>query len=116
MRLLFYISGHGFGHAARDAEIINAIAERRPDAHVTIRTSVPSWFVQASLHTRVDHVDGEVDTGMVQPDGLTIDEDETALRAARFHEDFPARIRREAQFIRSVAADLVIGDLPPLAA
>ena len=114
-RLLFYISGHGFGHAARDVEIINAITQRRPDTHITVRTDVPDWFLRASLHARIDRIAGDVDTGLVQPDGLTIDEDETARRAARFYETFSARISREVATIRAVAADLVVGDIPPLA-
>ena len=115
MRLLFYISGHGFGHAARDIEIINAIAQRQPDTHVTLRTDVPQWFLRDSLQATVERISGDVDTGLVQPDGLTIDEDETARRAASFYAEFPARIAREIDVIRTVAADLVIGDIPPLA-
>ena len=115
LRLLFYISGHGFGHAARDVEIINAITQRRPDTHITVRTDVPDWFLRASLNARVDRIGGDVDTGLVQPDGLTIDEDETARRAARFYETFSARISREVEIIRAAAADLVVGDIPPLA-
>ena len=115
MRLLFYMSGHGFGHAARDIEIINAVAARQPDTRITIRTSVPDWFLRESLQTRVDHAPGEVDTGLVQPDGLTIDEDETARRAARFYGDFAGRVDREVDVIRTTSPDLVIGDIPPLA-
>ena len=115
MRLLFYISGHGFGHAARDVEIINAIATRQPDAHITVRTDVPDWFLRASLLRHVERIAGDVDTGLVQPDGLTIDEDETARTAARFYEAFPSRISREVETIRAVSADLVLGDIPPLA-
>ncbi|MEQ1910304.1 MAG: hypothetical protein ABMA15_15870 [Vicinamibacterales bacterium] len=115
MRLLFYISGHGFGHAARDVEIINAVSRRRPDTHITVRTEVPDWFLRASLQSRVDRIPGDIDTGLVQPDGLTIDEDETARRAARFYETFPARISREVAIIGAAAPDLVLGDIPPLA-
>ena len=115
MRLLFYISGHGFGHAARDVEIINAITQRQPDTHITVRTDVPDWFLRASLNARVDRIGGDVDTGLVQPDGLSIDVDETARCAARFYETFASRTGREVDIIRATAADLVVGDIPPLA-
>ena len=29
--VVFYISGHGFGHASRSVEVINALAARRPE-------------------------------------------------------------------------------------
>jgi hypothetical protein len=115
MRLLFYISGHGFGHAARDIEIINAVARRRPDVRVTLRTRVPEWFLRESLEADVDYLPGDVDTGLVQPDGLTIDEDETARQAARFYDTFPSRVSREVDVIRAVDARLVVSDIPPLA-
>ena len=38
--LAFYISGHGFGHASRQIEIINALGVRRPDVHLLVRTTV----------------------------------------------------------------------------
>ena len=35
----FYISGHGFGHASRQIELINALGTRRPDLSIVVRTS-----------------------------------------------------------------------------
>ena len=37
----FYISGHGFGHASRQIEIINALGEASPSTTILIRTSAP---------------------------------------------------------------------------
>ena len=37
--IAFYISGHGFGHASRQIEIINALAVRRSDLRILIRTA-----------------------------------------------------------------------------
>jgi len=36
----FYISGHGFGHASREVEIINALQLARPDWRIVIRSTV----------------------------------------------------------------------------
>lgn len=113
-RLVFYISGHGFGHAARDVEIINALSVRT-DVDITVRTDVPEWFLRESLRIPVTRVAGAVDAGMVQPDGISLDEDASAGAAADFYKDFDARTTHEAAFIRSVGADLVLGDIPPLA-
>ncbi|MFN7982894.1 MAG: hypothetical protein U0Q11_13620 [Vicinamibacterales bacterium] len=113
-RLAFYISGHGFGHAARDIEIVNALASRVP-VEIILRTDVPDWFLRESLHLPVMRVPGTVDTGMVQPDGISLDEDASARSAASFYADFTARVSREAEFIRRTGAQLVVGDIPPLA-
>ena len=52
---------------------------------------------------------------MVQIDSLTIDEDETARRAAAFYGDFDGRVENEAALLRDAGASLVVGDVPPLA-
>jgi L-arabinokinase len=115
LNLLFYISGHGFGHAARAAEVINALHRLAPGTQVTLRTSVPQWFLSASIAAAVDVVAGDVDTGMVQPDSLSIDEEETARQAARFYSTFPMRVAEEVTHIGRLRPTLVAGDIPPLA-
>jgi hypothetical protein len=57
----------------------------------------------------------EADTGMVQVDSLRLDEDDTARQAARFYATFDRRVTAEADLVRRERADVVIGDIPPLA-
>lgn len=111
----FYISGHGFGHAARDVEIINALVRLEPSTQVFVRTTVPQWFLDATLDTPVERIDGPTDTGVVQPDSLSVDEDETARCAAAFYCGFATHVARERDLLERLDADLVIGDIPPLA-
>ena len=113
--VVFYISGHGFGHASRDIELIRTICAQRPDARVIIRTSVPKWFFGPLAEAPVEVQALETDTGVVQIDSLSFDEDATVREAARFHADFDRRVATEAAFIRGVRADVVAGDIPPLA-
>ena len=115
MVLLFYISGHGFGHAARDIEVVNAIALHDRSVRIVLRTAVPEWFLRASLTCAAEIIPGETDTGLVQPDSLSIDEEESARRAAHFYRDFPDRVERERDLIGGLGARLVVGDIPPLA-
>jgi hypothetical protein len=123
MTVIFYISGHGFGHASRDIEVINEISRRRPDAHIVIRSPVPRWFVDVSLSSpgrnecdgRIALQPFEPDTGIVQIDSLTLDEEQTARRAAAFYADFAERIRSEAAVLKQLNASIVVGDIPPLA-
>ena len=48
----FYISGHGFGHASRQIEIINAFGRRRPDVGIFLRTSVAPWLLARTVTVR----------------------------------------------------------------
>ncbi|HEV3141866.1 MAG TPA: glycosyltransferase family protein [Vicinamibacterales bacterium] len=113
MKVCFYISGHGFGHASRDIELIHALRRRIPDIHVAIRTSAPRWLFDDLGAVDVQTV--AVDTGMTQIDSLRIDEDETARQAAAFYADFDRRVAAEADVLRRLRADAVVADIPPLA-
>ena len=115
LTVVFYVSGHGFGHASRDIEVINGLAAQRPDARIVVRTTAPQWFFERSAHGGIELVPIETDTGMAQIDSLSIDEDESARRAARFYRTFDARVDAEAAALRSLGASLVVGDIPPLA-
>ena len=115
MLLFFYVSGHGFGHAARATQVVNALARLEPAVRVVIRASVPEWFLRASLQTPAEISPCETDTGVVQHDGLSIDEDETARRAAVFHAGFDANVERERRILVDRGATIVVGDIPPLA-
>jgi hypothetical protein len=114
MLIVFYISGHGLGHASRDIELIGAILARRADARVIVRTSVPRWFF-ASLGRDIELQTLETDTGVIQYDSLSLDEAETARQAARFYADFDRRVAVEAALLRGLGAGVVVGDIPPLA-
>jgi hypothetical protein len=113
--IVFYTSGHGFGHASRDIEVINGLAERRPDARIVVRTTVPRWLFDQSAHGTVEIVPIDTDSGIAQIDSLRIDEDETARRAAGFYSTFDARVDAEAAALRALGASIVVGDIAPLA-
>jgi UDP:flavonoid glycosyltransferase YjiC (YdhE family) len=115
MDIVFYISGHGFGHATRDLEVIRCIQEQRPDVRVVIRSSVPQWFVERSAIGTIAFQSCETDTGVAQIDSLQLDESETVRRAAAFYNDFPARVESEAHVLETLGASVVVGDVPPLA-
>jgi L-arabinokinase len=112
---VFYVSGHGFGHAARSIEIINAIARKRPDLRIVVKTTAARWLLDLTLTTPFEHESLQSDTGMVQIDSLHLDERESIRRAAIFHETLGERAAREAEYLRATSADLVVGDIPPLA-
>lgn len=113
--LVFYVSGHGFGHASRDIEVINAVRRQAPDLRIVVRSRVARWFFDLSLQASVERAAADTDSGMVQVDGLTLDEDESARRAEMFYGTFSSRVRAEAAALRNLRASVVVGDIPPLA-
>jgi L-arabinokinase len=113
--LVFYISGHGFGHASRSIELLNKLAERRPGARIIVRTSAPAWLFRATAPAHIELAPVETDVGVVQIDSLNVDEAETVRRAVAFYEHFDRRVDEEAAFLTAARATVVIGDIPPIA-
>ena len=111
--IVFYISGHGFGHASRSIEVIRALVRRQPDLRITVKTTAPPWLFERLAGVRYERCD--VDVGMTQRDSLTIDVADTAARAARFYRDFDRRADAEADWLSTAGARLVLADIPPLA-
>ena len=114
MCIVFYISGHGFGHASRSIEIINALVDRRPGLNVIIRSSVAPWLVERTARPGVTLSRAEVDTGVVQLDSLNLDADASIAHAEAFMASFDDRLATEVQFLHQQGATLTISDLPAL--
>jgi hypothetical protein len=112
--IVFYTSGHGLGHATRDIETIRTLLALRPDVRIVVRTGAQPW-VFASNVPEVEVQPCEVDTGVVQIDSLQLDEEQTTREAVRFYAELDRRAEDEARTLGDLGADLVVGDIPPLA-
>ena len=114
MSVVFYVSGHGFGHASRSIEVINALIDRRPGIRIIVRSQVASWLFTRTARPGIELSPVETDTGVVQIDSIRLDEAETVRRATAFMASFDARVADEVAFLRASDARLVLADLPPL--
>jgi L-arabinokinase len=113
--IVFYISGHGFGHASRSIEVINAMLAKRPETRIGVRTAAPRWLFDLTIKGKVTFSTLETDTGVVQVDALTLDEADSIRRASSFHSDLVTRAASETRSLRELGAGLIVGDIPPLA-
>jgi len=117
--IVFYVSGHGLGHASRDVVLIAELVRQQRDVgidvRIEVRTSAAAWIFDRIRGPGIDVQLCETDPGVVQPDSVRIDVEDTARRAAAFYRDFDRRIASEAAHLRQLGAQLVIGDVPPLA-
>jgi UDP:flavonoid glycosyltransferase YjiC (YdhE family) len=114
LTVVFYVSGHGFGHASRSIEIINALVDRGPGLRATVRSSVAPWLVERTARPGVTLSPAEVDTGVVQLDSLNLDATASIARAEAFMASFDDRVAAEVGFLRDEGANMVISDLPAL--
>ena len=112
--VFFYVSGHGFGHASREIEVINALGRHLPAAGIVVRTAAERWLFDRTAGP-LTLIEGPCDTGVVQIDSLRLDEEATIQAAAAFHQQFPRLIAAEVEHLRRHDASVVISDAPPLA-
>ncbi len=113
--VVYYISGHGFGHASRSIEVVNALLAARPGLPVHIRTSAPRWLFDLTVRGPFTFDAVDTDPGVVQLDSLSLDAAETVRRAVAYVRDLPALAAREAAVLRQLDAAFVVADIPPLA-
>jgi hypothetical protein len=113
--IAFYISGHGFGHASRQVEIINALAARRPDVRILVRSAAARWLLERTIAVPFELIGEPTDTGVIQIDSLHLDAAATIAAARDFHSTLDSRAEREAALLRSREVALVLSDAPPLA-
>jgi L-arabinokinase len=110
--LAVYVSGHGFGHATRTAEVLAAVRAVRPELPITVVTSAPA-FLFDGLGAAVRPL--ACDVGLVQRGALVIDLDATVAACTAFAERWPALVRQESEWLHWSGATLVLADIPPLA-
>ena len=112
--LVAFVSGHGYGHATRTAEVLRVLRQRAPELAVIVCTSAPApLFDVVGGRTSLRAV--QCDVGLVQKDALTIDETATAEALSDFLAGWGSRVAAQARFLRESRARLVVGDIPPLA-
>ncbi len=115
MTVVFFISGHGFGHASRDIEVIHAFHALAPDARLIIRSAVSPSLLRRTLRVPHELRPGACDTGIVQKASVEHDDPATIREAIEFYATLPDRVASEAEALARDDVRLVVGDIPPLA-
>ena len=118
--MLIYVcsSSHGFGHAARDAAVLQHLRQLRPEWTLVISSAVPEPFLRLLLgDPSVLRRPCRWDVGMVQADALGVDRPATLLALETLADSLPSLVEQEAVWISAQSeAVLIVGDVPPAAA
>ncbi|MBI5006012.1 MAG: hypothetical protein HZB95_02690 [Nitrosomonadales bacterium] len=109
------ISGHGFGHVAQTAPILNLLHERMPQLQLTVRSNVPVAHLRSRIRAPFTHLPSEGDIGMVMSSALDVRVEESRAAYRAFHTGWDARVQSEARLLRELGADVAfsnVGYLP----
>ncbi|MEO8331151.1 MAG: hypothetical protein ABI479_01860 [Gallionella sp.] len=113
--LVVSISGHGFGHVAQTAPILNLLHQRMPQLRLTVRSTVPLSHLRSRIHAPFAHLPGEGDIGMVMSSALDVRVEDSRAAYQSFHAEWDERVAGEARLLCELKADLVfsnVGYLP----
>jgi L-arabinokinase len=113
--LVAYVSGHGFGHSVRTATVLAAVHALDPGLRIAVVTAGPDWVFREAVGPGLVFRAERADVGLIQKGALVIDTAATAAESEAFAREMPARVEREAGWLRETGARLVLGDIPPLA-
>ncbi|RPJ40174.1 MAG: hypothetical protein EHM21_15130, partial [Chloroflexi bacterium] len=97
LHFAYFITPHGYGHAARATAVMNAIHARRPDVCFEIFTRVPTWFFKMSLQGAYNYHDVLTDIGLVQSTSMEEDLPGTIQQLGELLPYRPALVERLAR-------------------
>ena len=117
VRIAVYISGHGFGHLAQMAPVLQRLQALRPDTRFLLRCALPADEIVARLgfDRDVEIVGGAVDVGVVQHSAIREDRAASIAALRDWLAQMPEQLAREQAVLRDFAADLVLSNISPLA-
>ena len=114
-RIAYYVTPHGFGHAARAAAVMQALLRRGADrVALDVVTRVPRAFFEHSLEGPFRYRDVRTDIGMVQATPIREDPAATVAALDRFFPPSDERLERLAGELRDRGTALVVCDIAPL--
>jgi UDP:flavonoid glycosyltransferase YjiC (YdhE family) len=114
LSIAYFISPHGFGHAARATAVMQALRELDEVLNFEVFTRVPPWFFEESLAGAFRCHDVLTDIGLAQATSLTEDIPETVRRLDRFLPFDEAQVDALAAQVTQFGCRLVLCDIAPL--
>ena len=110
----YFVSPHGFGHAARAAAVMAALRRRCPGIALHVFTTVPRWFFDDSVDGPLTYHPVRTDVGFVQSDPFVEDLPATIAALTEFWNGLDSTAAELAATLRRLEVELVVCDVSPL--
>ena len=113
-RIAYFITPHGYGHAARAAAVMNAFYHTLPGIIFEIYTRVPVWFFNMSNEGAFNYHELLTDIGLVQASSMQENLPETVKRLDEFLPFNHELVQALARQITEQSCEMVFCDVSPL--
>jgi UDP:flavonoid glycosyltransferase YjiC (YdhE family) len=110
--LLLAVTGHGYGHLAQCAPVVNRLREMQPGLRLTVMSNLPHTVLTSRLAGAFTHLAVETDAVMRMHSAWQVDVPATCRAWREFHRDWEAGVRREVERLREIKPDLLLADIP----
>ncbi len=112
MKILYYLTAHGYGHAVRTSTICNELSGK---VLLIFRTTIPEIFFREEVKRPFEYLPGKFDCGCVQSDSVTVDKKKTLQSYMALAERNAVGLEEEVKFCREQRIDGIVSDITPLA-
>lgn len=115
--IAFYISNHGFGHAARNIPILNTLLKLEEDMQIHVKTGKNQLdFIKSHLKNdeRFHFYEENIDIGIIVKEGsMLVDEEAMVEQIGGYVDSWGKRIEVEKEFFLKEKIGLVVSDVCP---
>lgn len=109
INILYYISSHGFGHAARAGQVIRELIKNHT---VYIKSMVPNWLLCQVIGKKPHLFRHQSDVGCLQTNNFDIDIGNTIRAYQEQAKANQPHVESELSFIKENKVDLLVSDIP----
>lgn len=110
--LLLAVSGHGYGHLAQCAPVVNALWELYPELRLTVCGSLPHAVVAARLDRDFSYRHTALDPVLPMFSAWDVDVDAAIGVYRDFYRNREAGLQQDLALLRESRPDLVLADIP----
>lgn len=113
MNIVYYVSGHGFGHISRSYEVIQALNKESRVEKIFVTTTRKDFVKEKK--EKLTFRDIATDVGMIQEISINLDLEKTIDAIQTFERKKKELIESEIEFLEKEKIDIVISDSSSLA-
>lgn len=115
--VIFYVSDHGFGHAARNIPIIRELLVTDRNVKIIVKTGIAQGdFIESNFvgESRLSVVKESMDVGLVlKPMSFEIDVETLESCVEDYIQEWDERIEKEVKFLVHEQPNLIVSDIVP---
>jgi len=110
--VLLALSGHGFGHLAQCAPVVNALWAAVPALRVTVCGVLPQAVLAARLDRPFDYHCTALDPVLQMFNAWEVDVPASQRVYRAFHQHWDTGLQQDLDLLRQLKPDLVLADIP----